>query len=332
MNKKQIMGLIIAAALFIATGVASVAINTWSQKKLGRAEGTLKSALESVESTNISLPKEDYIAVVKVEGTIAESEGSSSLISSSGYSHSFTLDYIKKVTEDNIWNKGILLVVDSPGGSVYTSDELYYALMDYKKATNRPIYCYFGSYACSGGYYISMAADEIYANRNTWTGSIGVISQMYDLTGLYDKLGIKEVDIVSGRNKAMGSSGQSLTEEQHKIMQSLVDEAYEQFVGIVAEGRGMPADKVKEIADGRVVSASQAQQWNLIDGISRYEDYQAHIREEQGKDVDFYVPEVKESILFSLFSKVQSVLPKSDTEVMTDFANTLKRGLWYYAE
>jgi protease-4 len=242
------------------------------------------------------------------------------------------MDYIKEITKEPS-NKGILLVVNSPGGSVYTSDELYYALMDYKQATNRPIYCYFESYACSGGYYISMAANEIYSNRNTWTGSIGVISQMYDLTGLYEKLGIKEVDITSGRNKAMGSSGQTLTEEQHAIMQSLVDEAYEQFVGIVAQGRGMSVEKVKEIADGRVLSASQALNWKLIDGISRYDEYQKHISDQLGNDITFYEPPERESNIFtSLFSKAQDMLPKSDTEVMTDFANTLKRGLWYYAE
>lgn len=331
MNRKQILGMVIAAVLFITTGVASVAINTWSKKSLKGTENTLKSAIKKLDGKNINLPADNYIAVVKVEGTIAEDEDSSSLLSDSNYSHSFTLDYIKQVTSDSS-NKGILLVVDSPGGSVYASDELYYAFMDYKEATGRPIYCYFESYACSGGYYISMASDEIYANRNTWTGSIGVISQMYDLTGLYEKLGIKEVDITSGRNKAMGSSGQSLTEEQYAIMQSLVDEAYEQFVDIVAQGRSMSEEKVKEIADGRILSASQALSWNLIDGISRYEEYQEHIREQLGRDITFYEPESGENILESLFSKVQNILPKSDTEVMTDFASSLKRGLWYYAE
>ena len=331
MNKKQILGMVIAAVLFIATGVSSVAINTWSKRSSESKESKLKSAIENLEGTDYSLPRDNYIAIVRVDGTIAEDDASSGLISASGYSHSFTMDYIKDITDDSS-NKGILLVVDSPGGSVYTSDELYYALMDYKTATGRPIYCYFESYACSGGYYISMAADEIYANRNTWTGSIGVISQMYDLTGLYEKLGIKEVDITSGRNKAMGSSGQSLTEEQRAIMQSLVDEAYEQFVGIVAQGRGMSAEKVKEIADGRILSASQALSWNLIDGVSRYEEYQGHIREQLGRDIIFYEPERENNIFASLFSKVQDMFPKSDTEVMTDFANTLKRGLWYYAE
>jgi len=331
LNKKQILGMVIAVVLFITTGVASVAINTWSKRNLRSSENKLKSSIENLEGTNYSLPRDNYIAIVRVDGTIAEDDTSSGLISDSGYSHSFTMDYIKDVTDDSS-NKGILLVVDSPGGSVYTSDELYYSLMDYKKATGRPIYCYFESYACSGGYYISMAADEIYANRNTWTGSIGVISQMYDLTGLYEKLGIKEVDITSGRNKAMGSSGQSLTEEQYAIMQSLVDEAYEQFVGIVAQGRSMSEEKVKEIADGRILSASQALSWNLIDGISRYEEYQEHIREQLGRNIIFYEPERKNNIFVSLFSKIQDMLPKSDTEVMTDFANTLKRGLWYYAE
>lgn len=105
---------------------------------------------------------------------------------------------------------------------------------------------------------ILQAADEIYANRNTMTGSIGVIMQMYDLTGLYDKLGVKEVDIVSGKNKAMGSSGQELTDEQRAILQEYVDESYEQFVEIVSRGRGLDSDTVRELADGRIYTASGA--------------------------------------------------------------------------
>ena len=111
--------------------------------------------------------------------------------------------------------------------------------MEYKEVTGRPIWAYFASQACSGGYYIGMAADKVYANRNCWTGSIGVIVSLMNCRDLYDKLGIKEIDITSGANKAMGSSGLDLTQEQYDILQSLVDEAYDQFVGIVSTGRGM---------------------------------------------------------------------------------------------
>lgn len=144
------------------------------------------------------------------------------------------------------YNKGILLIVDSPGGGVYESDELYLKLKDYKETTGNPIWTYMKSEACSGGYYISMASDKIFANRNCTTGSIGVIMSLVNTKDLYDKLGIKEINITSGKNKAMGSSGQDLTDEQKEILQSNVDEAYEQFVSIVADGRKMDVETVKK--------------------------------------------------------------------------------------
>ena len=129
---------------------------------------------------------------------------------------------------------GILLYINSPGGYVTTSDDLYYELQEYKEETGRPIYAYFDEMAASGAYYAAMQADEIYANRNCWTGSIGVIVSTMNLQGLYEKFGIKEINITSGANKAMGSAGSELTDEQYDILQSMVDESYEQFVSITA--------------------------------------------------------------------------------------------------
>ena len=111
-------------------------------------------------------------------------------------------------------------------------------LKEYKEKTKRPVYAYMGSMAASGGYYISAPADMIFANRNCWTGSIGVtIGTLYDLSGFLERHGIKAVTIASGRNKSMGSIVDPLTDEQRRIFQSLVDEAYDQFVNIVAEER-----------------------------------------------------------------------------------------------
>ena len=335
MNKNQILGLIIATVLFIITGVISVVTNTWSEEKAQAARTSLIEELEALDKLwggAVDLPLEEYIAVIKVNGSIVGLQESVGLLSGDiAYNHSFTLDYINEITADYN-NQGILLVVDSPGGSVYTSDELYCALMDYKEATGRPIYCYFGSYACSGGYYVAMAADEIYANRNTWTGSIGVIATMYDLTGLYNKLGVKEINVTSGANKAMGSTGESLSEEQYSIMQGLIDEAYKQFVGIVAEGRKMPIDEVKRIADGRILSATQAQALDLIEGIARYEEYKYLISNDFQEPITFYEPEYGGSLLSSFFMKLQALMPKSETELFTDLAKSLEGGVWYYAD
>lgn len=216
-------------------------------------------------------PDYPYIAILNVSGTIQESN-SDYLGNASGYQHQWTLDKIDQlIADDN--NYGLVFFVDSPGGGVYESDELYFKIKEYQEETERPVYSAMGSMAASGGYYISAPCDKIIANRNCWTGSIGVtIGTIYDISGLLEKYGIKTKTITSGENKAMGSSVEPMTAEQEAIFRSLVDEAYEQFVGIVAEGRGMSADEVKKIADGRIYTAKQALDIGLIDGIGTLDE------------------------------------------------------------
>ena len=166
------------------------------------------------------------IAKIKIEGVI-EKENET-------YNQKWLLETIKKL-EKNKSNAGIMLYISSPGGGVYESDEVYVALKKYKERTNRPVYAYFASLAASGGYYIGCAADTIIANRNTITGSIGVISGRFvDLSEPLKKHGIKAETIHAGRNKTMGSVTESVTDEQRAIMQSLADECYAPFTGIVA--------------------------------------------------------------------------------------------------
>jgi len=122
-----------------------------------------------------------------------------------------------------------------------------------------------------------MAADEIYSNRMTMTGSIGVIIQNYDASELMEKIGIKETNIVSGENKDMGGYN-GMTDEQKEIMQSLVDESYDIFVGIVSEERGIPLNKTKELADGRLYTPHQAKELGLIDHICTYDDFMEEMK------------------------------------------------------
>ena len=149
---------------------------------------------------------EKSFAVINVIGTIQSGNEGSARV---GYDHNATIKYIDQLIEDET-NTGIFLDVDSGGGTVYESDETYLKLMEYKEKTGRPIHAYFNGTACSGAYYISCAADYISQNRNGWTGSIGVIISTTNLSGLYEKLGIQEVLIVSGGNKGMGSARQPL--------------------------------------------------------------------------------------------------------------------------
>jgi protease-4 len=306
-----------------------------SQESTKSATDILSSVMGSGES-DITLPTEDFVGVIDVVGTIQASSSSSSWSSSDDeYDHDLYMDYVDALeSADN--NKALLLYVDSPGGTVYESDQLYLKIMEYKEKTNRPVYAYFASEACSGGYYISMAADTIYANRNTWTGSIGVIVSLTNYKKLYDKLGIKEIDITSGKNKAMGSGGLNLTDEQKDILQSLVDEAYDQFTDIVSTGRQMDVETVKKLADGRIYSAKQAKENGLVDEIGSLEDLKSVIQEENAlsDDITYHKPSTSASTFFkTLFGSVEQMIPKSDTELAVDIVEKKGKGvLMYYAD
>lgn len=332
MNKKQIIGLVVAGAVFAFVGAISVFTNTLANSIASKNEA--KESIESMLTTNdVSLPSEDFVGVVDVEGTIMNTSESQGLFSTpASYNHERTLNYIDSMI-DAPNNKGIILYVNSPGGGVYESDELYLKLKEYKEETGRPIWTYMGSRACSGGYYISMASDKIYANRNTWTGSIGVIMSLTNVKGLYDKLGIQEIDITSGPNKAIGSSGLEMTDEQRKILQGMVDESYEQFTSIVEEGRNMDINTVKPIADGRIYTAKQALNLGLIDNIDTYENMKKAMMDAIGEDITIYTPEQQENIFASLFSKVGDLKSKSDAQVISEYLEKQGNGgLMYYAK
>ena len=268
---------------------------------------------------------EKSFAVINVIGTIqAGNEGTARI----GYDHNATLKYIDELMEDET-NTGIFLDVDSGGGTVYESDEMYLKLMEYKEKTGRPIHAYFNSTACSGAYYISCAADYISQNRNGWTGSIGVIISTTNVSELYNKLGIKEVLITSGGNKGMGSSGSEMTEEHIAIYQSLVDEAYDQFVGIVAEGRDLTEARTREIADGRIYSALQAKELGLIDEVQAYDDAISYM-EEVTESKKYYKPLYQLTPWEELMADMEAVMPKSDMQMAAELAANSHSGVPMY--
>ena len=261
--------------------------------------GAVSSMNSSAYNENITLG--DTIDVFYIEGTIAEG--------STTYQHTWTLNQIDALM-DSTYNKGIFLYVNSPGGGVYESDELYLKLKEYKEVTGRPVYAYMAQTAASGGLYVSMAADKIYANRMTMTGSIGVIMSTMDTTGLQELIGIKEENITSGPNKAMGNP---LTEEQRAILQSMVDESYDIFVDIVAENRKLDKAKVREIADGRVYSAMQAKELGLIDEIGTYEEAMNHFIESYKLDeCEVHHQSAPKSVLEEILENVETGLEGSN--------------------
>lgn len=248
-----------------------------------------------------------YIGRLYVEGEIGEGEGGV-FDEQNSYFHAETLNAIDQMIADKN-NKGLYIYVNSPGGSVSTSDELYLKIKEYKEKTGgkRPVVAYFDDMAASGGYYISACADKIIANRNCWTGSIGVtVGNMYDATELMKKLGIRAKAITSGPNKAMGDPLSGLTKEQEDIFQSLVDEAYEQFTAIVSEGRGMDIQTVKKLADGRIYTAKQALENGLVDKImteKEADDYFLSLVNDKEVTIQDIVFEGEETFLDLLTSK-----------------------------
>ena len=219
----------------------------------------------------VHLPSAPFIAVLYVEGGISRSNVDSWGIPF-GYQHRWTLDQIDRLIENNN-NVALILRIDSPGGSVYAIDELYLKIREFQTETGRPVYVSMSSMAASGGYYIAAPADRIYANRNGLTGSIGVtMGTIIDLSEFLDSHGIRTATIASGEHKSMGSMFDPFTEEQADILQSIVDEAFYQFVEIIMEGRGMDFESVMAFADGRILTAAQALEFGMIDAIGTYAD------------------------------------------------------------
>lgn len=223
----------------------------------------------------------ESIAVLEVQGVISGDDGVS-------YNQNWLLQSINEIANDST-NQGILLYINSPGGGVYETDEVYLELKAYQEYTGNPIYVSMGSMAASGGYYLATAADSIYANRNTLTGSIGIImGSSIDLTGLMERYGIKSTTITAGANKNMFNFDAPVTPEQKAIMQSIADESYEQFVGIVAQERGLTLPETRVLADGRIYTAKQALANGLIDGIATFEETQWIMEEDLGLDDPTY--------------------------------------------
>lgn len=218
------------------------------------------------------------IQLIEVSGVISSESSQNLLGLSKGYDHSLIAEQISKaMSDDNI--KALILKVNSPGGSVYESAFLHDALLKLKEEREIPIYVCMESMAASGGYYISCVADKIYAGKETVTGSIGVIMGGLNLAGFYDKFGLEDMTIKSGKMKDVPSASRKMSKEEKEYLQSFVDAAYSRFVDVVAEGRSMEVDKVKELADGRIYDGVQAKAKGLVDELGYFRDALADLRE-----------------------------------------------------
>lgn len=204
------------------------------------------------------------IAEITIDGQIMDM-GSGSLFGDGGYNHESVLNQLEAV-KDDITVKGVLLNINTPGGGVYESDELYQKIKDIQDK-GKKVYVQMESLVASGGYYISAPADKIFAGPQSMTGSIGVISESTDYSELMDNLGIKTNTIKSGDHKDIMSPTREMTDEERDILQSINKDSYDRFVNIVSNGRDMSEKKVRQLADGRLYSAQQAESNGLIDQI-----------------------------------------------------------------
>lgn len=204
---------------------------------------------------------------------------------------------IRRATADSEV-KGIILDIDSGGGGITASDILYHELMRFKEAQDgRVIVSIFGDMAASGAYYLAMASDVILAHPTSVTGSIGVIIQSYNFKDLAAKIGIKDVTVKSGANKDLFNPFDDIKPEQRALFQKLIDSMYDRFVALVAAGRQMDKETVRRLADGRIFSADEAFENNLIDGIGYWEDAQQTAAELLACD-DVYVVRYEEQQSF----------------------------------
>jgi len=172
---------------------------------------------------------------------------------------------------DNPMVKAVVIRINSPGGVVAPTQELHAALTRLREA-GKPVVASLGSIAASGGYYVAVAADKIYANPGTLTGSIGVIMRLAHLDGLLKKVGVDFVVVKAGQLKDIGNFARAMTPEERRVLQVMLDDVHAQFIDAVAAGRKLDRAQVLAFADGRVVSGAQAKSMNMIDVLGGLEE------------------------------------------------------------
>lgn len=215
---------------------------------VGIAFFALVYVLGSARDDKTSFALNNKVGVVKVEGFIGD-----------------THDIIEQINQfakdDNV--KAIIIRIDSPGGGVAPSQEIYSAIVDVKK--NKKVVASMGAVAASGGYMIACAADKIVANPGTVTGSISAIMHFANVEELLKKIGLKSSVVKSGKFKDIGSPVRDMTSEEKELLQELVDDIYDQFLDMVAQNRNIPKKNLENVADGRVFTGRQAHKLGLVD-------------------------------------------------------------------
>jgi protease-4 len=214
---------------------------------------------------------DNRVLLLDIEGPISE-WGESRLFHQTEPTTTIVRAKLEKAMQDPRI-KAVVLRINSPGGTVTGTDIVYTQLKKYKNTAKVPFVASFMGLAASGGYYVACAADRIYAHPTTLTGSIGVLIHSFGFAGLFQKIGMESRVIKAGKMKDMGNPFAQMSDEERAIWQGIVDDAYERFISVVAEGRpNLTVDKIRELADGRIYTATQAKKLGLVDQIGDLED------------------------------------------------------------
>jgi protease-4 len=239
------------------------------------------------------------VGVLEVKGVIMDSDD--------------ILDQIRELKErDRV--KAVIVRIDSPGGGVAASQEIYEELKKLDKI--KPVVASLSSVAASGGYYVALGARSIVANLGTITGSIGVIMQLAYLEKLYQFIKVTPITIKSGKFKDIGNTTRKMTAEERELLQKLSDNMHEQFKKAVADGRKMPMSVINEISDGRIFSGQQAFELGLVDHIGTFEDairYASKIAK-LSEEPELYYPKDKRGTLQDFFSGASTFINKTFIE------------------
>jgi protease IV len=214
----------------------------------------------------------DKVALIDVEGMLLNARGSS-LFGCGDNPVSLFRERLDAAAHDK-HVKAVVLRINTPGGAVTASDIMYQDLCHFREQTHKPVVACMMDVAASGGYYLAVGCDRIFAHPTTVTGSIGVIMSLYNAAGLFGMLGIKSEPIKSGPNKDIGNPGRPMTPEERAILQHMVSGFYDQFVGVVVKGRAghLSEERVRALADGRVYTGLEARELGLVDEVGYLED------------------------------------------------------------
>jgi protease-4 len=213
-------------------------------------------AIEALLGQRVSLPAYGArVGLVRIEGLLSDAR--------------LVIDDIDAMEAAGV--SALVLRVDSPGGGVVASQEIYGRVLDVK-ATGTPIVVSMGAVAASGGYYVSTPADSIIANPGTITGSIGVLMSFTNLEGLFEKIGMDFEVVKSGEHKDVGSWSREMTAEEREFLQATVDDIHAQFVEAVSANRNLTREEVEALADGRILSGRQAVEAGLVDGLGTLDE------------------------------------------------------------